>query len=63
MRHTFFAAMAAALAFSFAAPAHTDACSRVLYVGSDSTLRIVGRSLDWKTPEASLPTYTSIREE
>ena len=24
-------------------------CSRVLYVGSDS-LRIVGRSLDWKTP-------------
>lgn len=50
MRHTFFAAMAAALAFSFAAPAHTDACSRVLYVGSDSTLRIVGRSLDWKTP-------------
>lgn len=27
-----------------------DACSRILYVGSDSTLRIVGRSLDWKTP-------------
>lgn len=26
-----------------------DACSRVLYVGQDS-LRIVGRSLDWKTP-------------
>lgn len=26
-----------------------DACSRVLYVGEDS-LRIVGRSLDWKTP-------------
>ena len=26
-----------------------DACSRVLYVGDDS-LRIVGRSLDWKTP-------------
>ena len=26
-----------------------DACSRVLYVGNDS-LRIVGRSLDWKTP-------------
>lgn len=26
------------------------ACSRILYVGSDSTLRIVGRSLDWKTP-------------
>lgn len=27
----------------------TRACSRVLYVGDDS-LRIVGRSLDWKTP-------------
>lgn len=27
-----------------------EACSRILYVGSDSTLRIVGRSLDWKTP-------------
>lgn len=27
----------------------SSACSRVLYVG-DSTLRIVGRSLDWKTP-------------
>ena len=33
-----------------------DACSRVLYVGdttntvNDSVLRIVGRSLDWKTP-------------
>ncbi len=27
----------------------SDACSRILYVGSDS-LRIVGRSLDWKTP-------------
>ncbi len=26
-----------------------EACSRVLYVGNDS-LRIVGRSLDWKTP-------------
>jgi choloylglycine hydrolase len=26
-----------------------DACTRVLYVGKDS-LRIVGRSLDWKTP-------------
>lgn len=26
-----------------------EACSRVLYVGGDS-LRIVGRSLDWKTP-------------
>lgn len=27
----------------------TGACTRVLYVGDDS-LRIVGRSLDWKTP-------------
>lgn len=27
-----------------------DACTRVLYVGGDSELRIVGRSLDWKTP-------------
>lgn len=27
----------------------SDACSRILYVG-DSSLRIVGRSLDWKTP-------------
>ncbi len=26
-----------------------EACSRILYVGNDS-LRIVGRSLDWKTP-------------
>lgn len=28
---------------------HAEACSRILYVGNDS-LRIVGRSLDWKTP-------------
>lgn len=28
---------------------HADACTRVLYEGSDS-LKIVGRSLDWKTP-------------
>ena len=35
----------------------SDACSRILYVGdtttttsADSVLRIVGRSLDWKTP-------------
>ena len=27
----------------------SNACSRILYVGSDN-LRIVGRSLDWKTP-------------
>lgn len=35
-----------------------DACSRVLYVGDDS-LRIVGRSLDWKTP---IPTNIYISE-
>ena len=42
----------AALAFTAlaaAAPVASDACSRILYVGNDS-LRIVGRSLDWKTP-------------
>ncbi len=44
-------AIGAAIALSAAvAPAESSACSRVLYVGSDSTLRIVGRSLDWKTP-------------
>lgn len=32
-----------------AAPFSSDACSRVLYHGDDD-LRIVGRSLDWKTP-------------
>ncbi len=31
------------------APDESNACSRILYVGKDS-LRIVGRSLDWKTP-------------
>lgn len=36
------------LAFFFPA-VKSHACSRVLYVGDDS-LRIVGRSLDWKTP-------------
>lgn len=36
------------LAFFFPA-VKSQACSRVLYVGDDS-LRIVGRSLDWKTP-------------
>lgn len=28
---------------------HADACSRILYVG-DSSLYVVGRSLDWRTP-------------
>lgn len=30
-------------------PAHADACSRVIYHGTDS-LYVIGRSLDWKTP-------------
>lgn len=42
-------AAATILAAAAVAPATSDACSRMLYVGSDS-LRIVGRSLDWKTP-------------
>lgn len=33
----------------FACTPRADACSRILYVGNDD-LRIVGRSLDWKTP-------------
>jgi len=48
------AAIAAAAIFS---SEKADACSRVLYVGDSATatasqplLRIVGRSLDWKTP-------------
>lgn len=45
-----FTAALVALAASFAIPQQTEACSRVLYTGSDSTLMIVGRSLDWKTP-------------
>ena len=48
MKTKFFAlAMTALLAVG--SSMKTDACSRVLYVGNDS-LRIVGRSLDWKTP-------------
>ena len=48
MKVKFLAAVVAALAFS--GFQHTaEGCSRVLYVGNDS-LRIVGRSLDWKTP-------------
>lgn len=43
--------LAAAVAGSMALAApDAEACSRILYVGADSTLRIVGRSLDWKTP-------------
>ncbi len=43
--------IAAALVLAAAAGLQNTAegCSRVLYVGNDS-LRIVGRSLDWKTP-------------
>ncbi len=33
----------------FCSTFQSEACSRILYVGNDS-LRIVGRSLDWKTP-------------
>ncbi|MCM1521736.1 MAG: linear amide C-N hydrolase [Muribaculaceae bacterium] len=40
-------AVTAAVALGSATEA--DACTRVLYVGNDS-LRIVGRSLDWKNP-------------
>lgn len=41
--------IAAAIAVMAGGVVESHACSRVLYVG-DSTLRIVGRSLDWKTP-------------
>lgn len=37
------------LAASMFAPNNSDACSRILYHG-DGDIRIVGRSLDWKTP-------------
>lgn len=40
---------AAAAVVALAAANKADACTRVLYVGDDS-LRIVGRSLDWKNP-------------
>ncbi len=42
-------ALLALLVSVFMPVPQTRACSRVLYVG-DSTLRIVGRSLDWKSP-------------
>ncbi|MCH5215442.1 MAG: linear amide C-N hydrolase [Muribaculaceae bacterium] len=44
----FFLAVAAVLT-TMAGIYQADACTRVLYVG-DSALRIVGRSLDWRTP-------------
>lgn len=45
-------AAGAIMAFAAFAGIYTEAgaCSRILYVGSDNALRIVGRSLDWKTP-------------
>ncbi len=46
-------AIAALLAFAASGAYQADACTRVLYVGDTTAttpLRIVGRSLDWKTP-------------
>lgn len=39
-----------ALLAGVVASPQASACTRVLYVGNDSILRIVGRSLDWRTP-------------
>jgi len=44
-----FAAGAALAAVLLGSAPQAEACTRVLYVGADS-LRIVGRSLDWKNP-------------
>lgn len=41
--------MLAAVAVILLAP-YAEACTRVLYTGGNGDLRIVGRSLDWKTP-------------
>ncbi len=55
MKHRAMLLGAFAVALLSSAP-KADACSRILYVGdtagvaNDSVLRIVGRSLDWKTP-------------
>ena len=51
MEHTFMKVIGGlALGAALLCPAvNADACSRVLYKGSDNLL-IVGRSLDWKTP-------------
>ena len=49
MKKKIFAVAAAALAIFAGSGMKADACSRILYVGNDN-LRIVGRSLDWKTP-------------
>lgn len=48
--------LGAALVALLSSAPKADACSRILYVGDttvsnpDSVLRVVGRSLDWKTP-------------
>lgn len=47
--HKFIICAASVLASLIFTSPEARSCSRVLYVG-DSTLRIVGRSLDWKTP-------------
>ncbi len=50
MKHIITSAVAALIGLSgMLGGSDASACSRVLYVGNDS-LRIVGRSLDWRTP-------------
>ncbi|MCM1348847.1 MAG: linear amide C-N hydrolase [Firmicutes bacterium] len=49
MKKNLFITFALVLMAAFGVSQKADACSRILYVGNDS-LRIVGRSLDWKTP-------------
>lgn len=50
MKHIITSAVAALIGLSgMLGSSDASACSRVLYVGNDS-LRIVGRSLDWRTP-------------
>lgn len=48
MKTLFASAALAALSFALA-PLTADACTRVLYKGTDNLI-VVGRSLDWKTP-------------
>lgn len=49
VKHLAAGAIMALAAFAGISP-EAAACSRILYVGSDNSLRIVGRSLDWKSP-------------
>lgn len=42
-------ALLGGIAMGITGVSDASACSRILYVGNDD-LRIVGRSLDWKTP-------------